>query len=221
MPGSPVQQRTQAARTASTKRLLIEAAIGSLVDQGYARTTTVEICGRAGLTRGAYNHHYGSLGELYADALEHLYRGFLEDADGPASSIEDLLRRGFRHLEHPEFRAVIELWLACRNEPTLGETLGLAIDRFSTLFAPTANDGIERLLQDDAELVAFYRLAFEALIGLALGRATSRDARPVAHEQQVLDLLLSMARERDHHSRSATASIPGGSRTAALPRKES
>ena len=49
----PRKRRSQAERSAETKRRLLEATIDCIVERGYARTTTSEIVSRAGLTRGA------------------------------------------------------------------------------------------------------------------------------------------------------------------------
>jgi AcrR family transcriptional regulator len=51
---------------------LIEAAILSLCDLGYQKTTTHEICRRAGATSGAIQHHFGSKDELILATLEKL-----------------------------------------------------------------------------------------------------------------------------------------------------
>ena len=46
-------RRTNAARSASTRLALIEAVTDLLIERGWAATTAVAVCERAGLTRGA------------------------------------------------------------------------------------------------------------------------------------------------------------------------
>lgn len=193
----PGAARTQSSRSAQTKARLIDAAIGCLVDRGYAYTTVVEICSRAGLTRGAYNHHYAAVAELLRDVVETLYQRLAADGNNAVDSLESLIQAGWAKMERPEFKAVIELWLASRNEPELGAALAPEIARLAQLFEPAANSRLSQLLGSAPELVAFYRLSFETLIGLGVGRATSLATDGVAHEEQVLNLLLSLARERD------------------------
>ncbi len=199
MPTSRPTARTQADRSAETKGRLIDATVACLVDYGYARTTTVEICSRAGLTRGAYNHHYAGTEALFTDVLEQLYLRFAKRESDTAhdDSLERLIREGWAKMKRPEFKAVIELWLASRNDPSLGASLAPAIARLSRIFEPRANPSLGERLDADPDLVALYRLAFEATIGLALGRATSPNGSAVQHENQVLDLLLSLARDQD------------------------
>ena len=67
------QRLTQDEKTAETRRRLLDAAIGCLIDRGYANTTTSEIAERAGLSRGAQLYHFPKKEELLTSALEHLF----------------------------------------------------------------------------------------------------------------------------------------------------
>ncbi|MBV9950634.1 MAG: helix-turn-helix transcriptional regulator, partial [Acidimicrobiia bacterium] len=53
-----MERRSQAERSATTQRALIEAAVELLIERGWAATTAVAVCERAGCTRGALIHHY-------------------------------------------------------------------------------------------------------------------------------------------------------------------
>src|SRR5262245_43144086 len=63
---------TQEERSAATRERLLEATVDSLVELGYARTTTIEVAERAGLSRGAMLHHFPSKAALVAAAVRHL-----------------------------------------------------------------------------------------------------------------------------------------------------
>src|SRR5262249_27598217 len=65
-------RRTQEERSTTTGTQPLDAALASLADLGYARTTTTEVARRAGLSRGAQLHHYPTKEELVVAALEHL-----------------------------------------------------------------------------------------------------------------------------------------------------
>jgi AcrR family transcriptional regulator len=54
------ERRTQAERTAESRRRLVDAAIRMLAERGYAGTTLVEIGREAGLSRGLVTHHFGT-----------------------------------------------------------------------------------------------------------------------------------------------------------------
>lgn len=63
---------TQAERSAATREALLDATLSSLVEDGYAGTTTARVCERAGLSRGAHLHHFQTRAALMAAAIEHL-----------------------------------------------------------------------------------------------------------------------------------------------------
>jgi AcrR family transcriptional regulator len=54
------ERRTQVARTAESRRRLVDAAIKLLAEHGYAGATLAEIGREAGLSRGLVSHHFGS-----------------------------------------------------------------------------------------------------------------------------------------------------------------
>jgi AcrR family transcriptional regulator len=75
-----------------TERSLIDAAITSFADRGYASTTLQEIVDRAGLTTGAVYGHFGSKCALFVAAVDsavHAVEGTLRAAVDPFVSLED------------------------------------------------------------------------------------------------------------------------------------
>ena len=69
-PPQPRVRRSNETRSAEMRAALIEAAIQSLCAIGYSKTTTHEICRRAGATSGAIQHHFGSKDELILATLQ-------------------------------------------------------------------------------------------------------------------------------------------------------
>jgi len=72
MPAAAPAPRTQQQRRDETRRAILDAAVASLIEIGYARTTTLEVQRRAGLSRGALLHHFPSKAGLLAATIEHL-----------------------------------------------------------------------------------------------------------------------------------------------------
>jgi AcrR family transcriptional regulator len=64
--------RTQQQRRDETRRALLDAAVESLIEVGFARTTTLEVQRRANASRGALLHHFPSKTELLVAAVDHL-----------------------------------------------------------------------------------------------------------------------------------------------------
>ena len=68
----PAPTRTpQAVRSERTRARLLDATTECLAELGYSRTTTTEVCRRAGVSRGAQLHHFPTKAELVAAAVEH------------------------------------------------------------------------------------------------------------------------------------------------------
>jgi AcrR family transcriptional regulator len=68
----PSHRRTQAERSATTRGALISAGRALFAERGYAGTAREEIVERAGVTRGALHHHFGTKQALFAAAFEAL-----------------------------------------------------------------------------------------------------------------------------------------------------
>src|SRR5512146_1580663 len=64
--------RTQQQRRDETRRALLDATVESLIEVGFARTTTLEVQRRADVSRGALLHHFPSKAELLVAAVDHL-----------------------------------------------------------------------------------------------------------------------------------------------------
>jgi len=176
----------------------MEATIASLIDRGYARTTTVEICRRAGVTRGALLHHFESLADLFAATLLHIYERLRaraiqrSEADVGGGELIDGL---WAHFSQPDYKAVIELWLAARNEPELGAAIQSSILRIRDLANPQLNPHLLRVLGKSPEALSLYRLSLETMIGMALGRAVTPGTGELGHEERVVALLRRLAGE--------------------------
>ena len=65
-------RRTQAQRRAETRRKLMEAATRMVCERGYANASMVEIARRAGVSRGASQHHFGTRYDLFEALGEEL-----------------------------------------------------------------------------------------------------------------------------------------------------
>lgn len=186
----------------ATRARLVASTIDSLIKVGFTKTTGVAVCRRAGLTRGALNHHFPVFSELFVETLQTIYWRLLDvhfDKDTDVGLLEDVVIEGHARIILPEFKAVIELWLASKNDPDLGKRLAQAIGQSAQLFAPeiVLDRTNKKLSSGDREgFEAIYRTIFEALIGIGLGRAVG-GGTPVAHESMVLRVLRDMARQYD------------------------
>jgi len=177
------KHRTQAERSERTRELLLDATIECLVELGYARTTVQEICQRAGLSRGAQQHHFTTKAELMTSALEHLFKRLSDEilaatAELPAgpSRIEagvDLLWRAYSGTLST---AAVELWVAARTDPELRRTL-LPVDRALGHATLEFYREIMGVAVDDARLKTLVLLTVNLVRGLALDAMIGGDER--------------------------------------------
>lgn len=195
---APSSHRTQAERRATTVNRLLDAAVECLGELGYAGTTTIEVARRAGVSRGAQLHHFGTKAELMGRALEHLHERILAEFRRLMASLPD----GVDHLEasidvmwelyaSPLTAAWMEMSLAARNDEEL-RTRMVDLERrflrdaqavFAELFPAEAADA------EYASIAPLF--SFAVLDGLALRRMVMRDDGEVA---LVLDALKAVAR---------------------------
>ncbi|MGY1803744.1 TetR/AcrR family transcriptional regulator [Blastococcus sp. SYSU D00922] len=124
-------RRTQAERRAATRDALVRATVESLVELGYAHTTTQEVQRRAGVSRGALTHHFTSKADLVLAAVDHLYEEFSGSVREAAAELPDesvaRVRLGlelvWQRFHGPLFVAAMELWTAARTDPELRAAL--------------------------------------------------------------------------------------------------
>jgi len=131
-------RRTQGERRAATRAALLDAAIECLVEHGYEGTTTGRVCERAGLSRGAHLHHFGTRPALVAAALEELAMRRLEEIRGELASlpagdarIEQALDAIWGWFTGPLFEASIDLAAAARTDEELRAQLAPVEARLS------------------------------------------------------------------------------------------
>lgn len=152
--------RTQAQRRAQTRAVLLDATIDCLVEVGYAKTSMQEICARAGVSKGAVQHHFTDKAELMAAAVEHLTGKLKEQRlaevdDLPAgaeriSAAIDLLWEAYSGTLST---AVTELWVASRTDPDLraamrpvDRALGRSVlENIATVAGPMPREKVETL----------------------------------------------------------------------------
>lgn len=190
-------RRTQAERTAETRRRILDAVVASIAEVGFPRTTATEIAKRAGVTWGAVQHHFGAKGGILEAVLEDTFARFetrLGDvpADAPLGRRVSLfVERAWAHFASPHFRSTFEILLHHGNgdgaelPPHWQEKMFRDFDRvFEKWFA---DSGLPR-----RERAALHQYAVSQLTGLA---ALDMLDEPRAHRTQLAILERTLLRE--------------------------
>jgi AcrR family transcriptional regulator len=166
MPEAARAPRTQQQRRDETRRALLDAAVESLIEVGFARTTTLEVQRRANVSRGALLHHFPAKTELLVAAVDHLAEmrarelkmlaAALPDERAGRARTEAVLELLWQCFSGTFFQVAMELRTAARTDPELRPVLVAAEralrDRIllqaRTLFGKDVSEhpGLERAL---------------------------------------------------------------------------
>ena len=187
----------QAQKSASTRTLIIEAAIKCLVELGYARTTTTAIAKRAGLSRGAMLHHFPSKMAIVRAAVDYLHakrlRAFRkamakEPTDG------DHVRLGvegyWAHVKHPWFVAFFEMAVPARTDKELAEILFPAQEAFEREWYEASLELFPEWQRKGEKFVLGFDLSRYVMEGMAISflthKETERDKRVLRYLEEKL-----------------------------------
>jgi AcrR family transcriptional regulator len=192
---------SQEERSQRTRQLLADSAIERLVESGYRGTTFVEVCRRAGLTRGAAHHHYRDLPALLLDALRMVNARLasVEPAVREAHGLEERIDAGidelWRLFTTAEFRAVVEIWVAQSHDEALHDRIRSEMDRYVEIIVAGFGRFFPELVSQNADAVDLMRLLFVTLTGLGFMNATIWPKGEVPERARLRDLLKRMV----HH----------------------
>ncbi|MFG2004359.1 TetR/AcrR family transcriptional regulator [Spirillospora sp. NPDC048911] len=121
IPREPRQDRSRA-----TRRRLLEAAVDCLASVGWTGTTVAVVAERAGVSRGAAQHHFRTREELVTAAVEYgsdvrvdQMRERLNVLAGERPSTPEVLTLLGEMYTSPLFRAALQLWVAASSDEQL------------------------------------------------------------------------------------------------------
>ncbi|MER8015646.1 TetR/AcrR family transcriptional regulator [Streptomyces griseoluteus] len=110
-------------RSRATRLRLLEAAVACLAEHGWAGSTVSVVAERAGVSRGAAQHHFPTREDLFTAAVEYVaerrstaLRDLFPDGPGDRGAVVSALVGLYTG---PLFRAALQLWVAAANEEQL------------------------------------------------------------------------------------------------------
>lgn len=139
-PAARTLRRSRSERSADSRQLILDATLACLFEDGYARTTTLTIQARAGVSRGRLLHQFPSRDGLLVAACQHLAQHHLAevenwmtssldgsvqaaDVNAPGDRLDRATDQLWATFQQPYFWGAIELWTAARTDPRLRATL--------------------------------------------------------------------------------------------------
>ncbi|CAM5253504.1 TetR/AcrR family transcriptional regulator [Streptomyces avidinii] len=190
-------QGPKQARSRVTRRHLLEAAVSCLAEHGWAGSTVSVVAERAGVSRGAAQHHFPTRESLFTAAVEYV-------AEERSTALRDLFHAG--PAARPAvvealvdlytgalFRAALQLWVAASNEEQLRPQV---TELEARVGRETHRIAVELLGADES--VPGVRETVQGLLDMARGLGlanvltddTARRARVVAQWSRILDATL-------------------------------
>ncbi|MFF8592487.1 TetR/AcrR family transcriptional regulator [Streptomyces sp. NPDC015220] len=121
---STVERVPKQDRSRATRQRLLQAAVACLAEHGWAGSTVSVVAERAGVSRGAAQHHFPTREDLFTAAVEYV-------AEERSTALRDLFGQGAAQDRRavvtalvdlytgPLFRAALQLWVAASNEDQL------------------------------------------------------------------------------------------------------
>ena len=187
MPEAARVPRTQQQRRDETRRALLDATVESLIEVGFARTTTLEVQRRANASRGALLHHFPSKTDLLVAAVDHLAEmrarelkqlaGQLpSESDGRArtNAVLELLWQCF---SGTFFQVAMELRTAARTDPELKPVLVAAERALRDRIVMQSRSLFGKDVAEHAGLERALDFTLQFFIGSAMSAVLHADAR--------------------------------------------
>jgi AcrR family transcriptional regulator len=196
-PLAAAPERPRQARSLATRARLLDAAIETLVAQGYAALTTTEVCRRAGLSQGALFKHFESKAGLVGALAERLFSALIEDfragfagAGAPGDRLGAVLEQLARSFREPRLLAALELYTAARTDAVLRAQLAPVLARHRANLLREARDLFPRAAEANRDFDAIVDTVIAALQGAALGGLATSDPEPTRRSLVWLERLL-------------------------------
>ena len=170
-------------RSRATRQRLLEAAIECLAEVGWSGSTVAVVAERAGVSRGAAQHHFPTREDLVTSAVEYVAQERLAQlrehavdlptGPGRVQAVIDMVEHMYTG---PVFRAAIHLWVAASSDERLRERV---LELEARVGRETHRVALELLGVDES--VPGVREAVQATLdmarGLGLANLLSDDSR--------------------------------------------
>lgn len=200
---APKQERSRA-----TRQRILEAAVACLAEHGWSGSTVTVVCARAGVSRGAAQHHFRTREELFTAAIAHMAEQWAQAVREQARALPGAGRdRTYAVVDllvsvhtGPIFRAALHLWIAATGEAALRpmvaaleSRVGRDLHRLAVEFlgADESQPGVRETVQATLDMARG--------LGLAnlLSDDSARRAGIVRQWSRTLDAVLTQRRSAD------------------------
>lgn len=169
-------------RSRLTRRRLLEAAVDCLAELGWSATTVAVVAKRAGVSRGATQHHFPTREDLITASLDYMFDSRMESVRLEATGLppgpgrtEAVVSRLVDHYTGTLFKAALQVWTAAAADPVLRARVLPLEDKFGRVAHRTT---VALLGVDEGDPVAhrWVQLTLDLARGLGLADVLTDDS---------------------------------------------
>lgn len=172
-------RRTQEERRTATRARILDAAVESLLERGYAATTVAEVQERAGVARGTLLHHFPARVDIMVGAVAHIADRRLSQLEREvalippgAQRLDALVDIAWRDVSSPAFLAALELWVAARTDTGLRDAL-VPVERALFTRIHESMHAVAGVAPGDSRVPTLVEFTIDLLTGLAMSTILS------------------------------------------------
>lgn len=191
------RRRTQEERSTKTTAKIMAAARDCIFERGYAGATMSAIARRAGVTRGALQHHFGSRLELFKALIDYFFAS-LPDLKSPSSGqravedVRDFVLASFQVYGTRIGLAILDIRIGSRGEPRLHAELEKKFRATDPVRENVWRELFERSGLSTAQAETLREVTYAILRGLAVRQGYINSRYSADSEiNVVLDMLVS------------------------------
>ena len=176
---------------------MLDAAVESLLDKGYYRTSSNEIARRAGVTWGTLQHQFGSRELLLLDVLNQRWHDLQHEmatAQVVGTTLEERLHSVLdviaTHYGQPAQLASLQILLDLSRDPEVSKATKRAVDEHGKRLIEAWRPLFEQALGDAAndEILVVY--AFVTMRGYLTGNLIASNITDRRDDQELRELLV-------------------------------
>jgi AcrR family transcriptional regulator len=189
--------RSQFQKSEETRQALVRAAVEMIAEVGYAATTTTLISQRAGVSRGALQHHFRSKNDIMLAILNEMSQQVNVGLDaGPLVAlplderIDRLLNHYYAAYGTRLHFAALQIWLNALRDPELRRSVHYGLTMVDRAVLEAWRATFPETDLDDRNLMAVRRVIIGTIRGSTIHEMWSNEKDSSANDLAVLKAFL-------------------------------
>ncbi len=196
----------QEAKRVKAQEAILRAAITCLVERGYAETTIARVAERAGVSKGALQHHFPTKEELTTAVADQLLKRSTERVlprelarpGGQMGVAADLMAVWTSLIDTDAYRALLEILVAARTDAGLQARISPTLHGWNAAIDRAMADRYEAVAGGAGEVELLMLMSRSLMRGLLLQERYADDAgQTLAAIRRWIALVAPLLRSRD------------------------